>query len=1519
MPYPTGGRGDKLGNRYEYRYAVYQILQVLDEKIDYLILEALGDDEQGIDIWVGYKNGSREGQQCKGRSGSKEYWEFGTANAKGIFANWKLQLERDATISVSLVSPLAFTLLEDLITRAKSTSSSPKDFYHSRIPDASKEVNNFFENFCKAMGINPNLDSDLKKCIAYLRRIHYRQFPDTQLKEIMISKISLLFIGNEEEIYDTLVSWMVEGTMYGKEINSSVLHKFFEERGIILKELAKDTRIIPRIKELNREYRSSFTPFKGELINRQEFEKCREQIDFGNSILIHGKAGYGKSGCTEDIINYCLENTIPYLAIKLDKRIPSNNAEKWGENLGLPASIAHCIHSVSKTERSVVILDQLDALRWTQAHSRDALLVCNQIINQVEQLNLERSNKISIVFVCRTYDLENDNNIKSLFLNSDNKNKIQWKKIRINELNEETVQNIIGTEYSGLTNKLKQILKIPSNIFIWSKLDKGNIYNEFSTANHLITAWWLQLKRNCNQLGISETEVNITKERLVSHFNKIGRISIPRMLLHDNISVLDHLSSNGFLVIQDNKISFAHQSILDYFLVEKMLTEYYETEDILGAIGGKEQQTPGKRYQVQMLLQNLNEQCSEDFLKAGQTMLSSDQVRYSLKFVFFEILNQLDTIDENIQTYILENCESDLYSKHIINNVVYTKPQYIRLLRDHGYLDKWFSDPEKKNIALKLVINLSPNYEVKDVEFIVEHLFKSEEDDMEFFRCFSHNINYDSDEMFELRMEFYNKYPQLADTHMDIKAMLKKCEMRTIRVLAFLLNNQLKRQSQSIYRYVDEFLEEDSEIFIKNGMDVINILLPYIPTSDDGMLNYSDWSARSNYRRSLERASIGIIKKANSAIIANDPDLFLNRYDEYMGKGKAIFNELILDGICNFPHTYSDFIIEYLSIDFDNNVFEKTSGNGDELLLAKRILIRHSETCKQEVFGMLEYKVISYISPRAKDMYRRRIEYNKGNKDYKAYWSFWGDFQRDILEALPSNRLSNKAKELLLILKRKSLNESSIYKYSNGHGGSVNSPIEGKNLNNRTWRTLLTNKKLNDKQRKRWTEVPGGFIENSLSTFSSSFNDAVTENPTRMIKLLLSIREEVSDAYIDSLYNGVAHSSYLNNIPQELLEEMILKYLYDNDNYSRASSLCTIIEKRDNIAWSHEILDIIKDIAINHNNPIMGKPDVTNNEDKGMHTFNMLQSNALNCVRGRAAQSIARLIWRNYGFFEELKVTLDQMVSDQNPAVRLASFFALWPSFNVDKNWASERIISLYKQDYRFAGFRGTKDMLFLLYPKYRQEVLQLINQCYTSDDQELIEMGAHCLAEMFILKNEFENEMTNVEVMSKVQAENVLNMVTIYFNKESYNHLAKDIIRRFKKSDLDLEIPISRLFYDNLIDLSRDREFLIEITNSNFNRNLMYAFVQYLEEESKSVIEYKDVVLSMSRHLINNQTDNLQGLWGVQDELSKLIIGLYDETSGSNNPNLKMISRECLDIWDMMFEKQIGPIRQLSREMMER
>lgn len=53
--------------------------------------------------------------------------------------------------------------------------------------------------------------------------------------------------------------------------------------------------------------------------------------------------------------------------------------------------------------------------------------------------------------------------------------------------------------------------------------------------------------------------------------------------------------------------------------------------------------------------------------------------------------------------------------------------------------------------------------------------------------------------------------------------------------------------------------------------------------------------------------------------------------------------------------------------------------------------------------------------------------------------------------------------------------------------------------------------------------------------------------------------------------------------------------------------------------------------------------------------------------------------------------------------------------------------------------------------------------------------------------------------------------------------------------------------------------------------------------------------------------------------EIKQIYIGLYDETSNSTQPQLKGISSSCLDLWDKMFEYQIGSARMLSQEMMER
>lgn len=1517
MPYELGGRADKRGNRYETRVAMYHLLKVLEEKIEYIILEGLGEDEQGVDIWIQYNDEIKEAQQCKGRNGSKDYWDFGTVNAKGIFNNWKFQLERNPLNTVSLVSPLAFATLEDLTDRSRNTSDNPDDFYNNQILSSSAEFQKFFYNFCKSFGLDPNLKEDLMRIISYLKRIYYRQFPDTELREIILSKISLLFLGDVKAVYDKFVSLVIDEDILGKKLTSTFLNQFIRENNLGLKNLARDNRIIPRFHELNQEYREIFLPLKEGLFKRKEFSICRESLEKGNSLLIHGKAGCGKSGCTEDIINYCEENKIQYVAIKLDKRIPSKNAESWGNELGLPASIAHCIHSIAKDDKAVIILDQLDALRWTQAHSRDSLIVCSEITNQVATLNNERKQNISIIFVCRTYDLENDNNIRRMFNNKKDQNNIQWDKVKIEELNDIHVQEIIGDEFARLSGKIKTLLKTPSNLYIWQRLKSNGDKHECGTTSNLISKWWTQLVKEYGNQGYPEKSILTLKENIVENLDRIGKLYMLKNLLNESETAIDFLHSNGFLIIQGNRVSFAHQSILDYFLSEKMIQQYYNGVDIIDIIGNKEEQTPGRRYQLQMFMQSIIEYDEQDFITIGLRLLNSDSIRYYNKYVFFEILNQIDDIDNSIEQFIVKYADDEKWSSYLINSVIHGKPNYYKILRDYGLIEQWLNGMSKKEVALNLLISVRPYYEIKDVELIEQYAFNSKEDAMKLSHCFMYDVNEDSEEMFQLRMRLYDRFPELADWYIDIRSLLKNCEMRAIRYFEFLLKHNIKNKEQNIYRYEIEFLNEDSEVMIKNGENIIEILLTYIPKDIDNTHTFSDWSAKY-HKRTIERACINILKKANRSTILKDPDLFISYYGEFMGKGNDIFNELILDGLYKFPITMSDFVIEYMYNDFERDIIDRTSENYDKLYLAKLALKRHTEYCSIQNLRKLEEKIINYIPSDVIDRYRRRIEFNKGNNGSIAYWSFWGDFQYELLNILPVAKLSKKTLDLIKVLERKFANGTTRYNYYTGHSGSVASPVSGKDLSLNTWLGIINNEKIKNKDRRKWQEVPGGFLESSITEFARSFSNAVSKQPEEFIKLILNTSVEIDETYIDSLFSGVSYSDLLKSISPDLIERMILQYSCDMTS-NRANSICDIIEKSDYVEWSQEILDILKEIAINHINPEGDKPNVTSTIDDKMESYDMLFTNAINCVRGSAAQAIGHILWSKKDYFQQFKETIEELSNDINPAVRLASCFALWPSYNIDKEWTSKKILALYEQDHKLAGFHGTKNMLFFLYPKYRERILEIIKKCYLSDDEELIKMGAHCLAEMYILKDEFIDEMLNVDEMSKMQAEEVLFMVMLYFNKYEYNKVVKDIICRFKSTKLDLEIPISRLFYDNQIDLKRDKDFLIDVMNSYIGRRTLHAFVRYLEEQSMSIIDFKDIIISISTHMIDTFEDGENIEYGIDDTISKLVIGLYDETAGSTQVEMKDIANASLDLWDKMFEYQIGSVRRLSQEMMER
>lgn len=894
MPFEKNGRADKYGNRYESKWVINQLLKLVDEKIAGVIVEAIGDDESGVDIWIKHNDGRLEAQQCKARNSSKDYWDFGSLNANNIIEKSMYQISRNPNNLFSLISPLACTMLNDISSRAKNTNGTPEDFYTYQIKGSGQELIRFFQSVCKELNIDPNNNSDLVKIIDYFRRFEYKQYPESsEQKAALLDKIKFLFLGNNNDLYNLLLYYIVEEDILGTEITNVKLINYIITNGFELRNCT-DERTLPRIYQLNQEYKSSFIPVSNRLMQRTEFKECIKAISNGHSLIIHGHAGSGKSGATQAIIEHCESWNIPYIAIKLDKRIPDSSSEKFGKDLGLPSSLVVCLNDISKNSNGVLILDQLDALRWTKAHSRSSLDVCSEIIREVNSINTERDIYMSIVLVCRTYDLENDNNIKSLL---DRKNeRTFWERVILNGLDEQTVKDIVGDQYNNLSAKLRSVLKVFSSLYIWSRLEKNKNYNEFTTANDLFTEWWKQLCLNCRKDGINSSDLVAFKEQLVDIFDKQDKLFINRKLVAFYPECVEYLISNGLIVFVGANLSFTHQSMFDYFLVEKHLLKLVQKrENILEIIGGKDKQTPIRRYQLQMLLQNISDIDIDLFIDFGKQLLSSDNVRFYFKHVFLELFGQTNTVTGSVKDFLLEHLYDANYRSHIYENVIYGHFAFIKLLYDLKILDNWLSDDENKHLAVSLLSSISNTNSIFVVEVISKYLFKNEKDDEILSSCFSYNIVNDSDEMFNLRLEFYKTYPKHFNAIANLKELFKKCEDKAIELIEFMLKHKLKKDGNSIYRYEEEILNEHSDIIVNNSTLVIKKLLPLIPRfKEDDKYDYKDWLDTYAFHQGIERASISLLKKALKRFIVENSIAFWNLFSDYLGKGFVLYNELIL-------------------------------------------------------------------------------------------------------------------------------------------------------------------------------------------------------------------------------------------------------------------------------------------------------------------------------------------------------------------------------------------------------------------------------------------------------------------------------------------------------------------------------------------------------------------------------------------------------------------------------------------------
>ena len=875
-----------------------------------------------------------------------------------------------------------------------------------------------------------------------------------------------------------------------------------------------------------------------------------------------------------------------------------------------------------------------------------------------------------------------------------------------------------------------------------------------------------------------------------------------------------------------------------------------------------------------LFLQQLADYETSDLVDAGEQLLSSDS-RYSIKFVFLEVLAQFECPDDCLQEYVIKKLNSPQWRVPFLHTVIRRNTIFVRGLREKGVLDAWLNDKSLSADAVDLIASISPQYDKKDLDYIERYAFLESSTPL-WGNCFFTETSAGSDQYFELKMSYYRKNPSLLNRVFNAKLFASK-QSRAFRIIALMIDPSIGYRKNTAFELSDVILDSVKKISDIDYNICFEILFKMFPEPSDKLSN-SDWAFKYVHRNSLERVCVCIVKKAARLMASAEPEKLLGYYKDYMGIGNRFYNELILDSLCYLPTSYADYVITYLSDSLEFNSIEDTSECESNLSLAIAVVSRYGAICSDEVFAKLENNILKYQPSDMVSRYKNRIKYNKNSaKGYgKVYWPYWGDYQFEMLPALPVERMSKHAVETLSMLKRNSnINYSWYQKHSiDLRAKGVVSPIHTKTISTAAWKSIMCNPKI--VSRRKWKKGEGEFyIESSLEEFSSEFREFTSKNHREAIRLVLYADKPIPNEYIDALYSGLSESGKNIDVLVADVEALFRKYDYDLNSF-RAAFMCNIVENKKSETWSENTYHMLCDVATNHLSPQIDKPITWTNDDKTIKTYDMLFSNALNCVRGYAARAIGGTLCEHTDLYEFFKSTIVNLTENDNPVIRFASLWCLSPILDIDQDWAAEQMIKVMAKDYRCLAADHMRWVTCRYYDRFQNEINDAICKCMQGEEKILVAEAGYSIAELYMLYNSFADLMREPSNINENLRRYIIDMSIVYLGVEKYREKAKTALCEFAKLETDDKNDYiwSKVFEKDMVDIDTDSQFISCILKSKTGRRLIGQFNDYISRHHCTNKYSRELVDMCKAAVIKDVDSNLY--WEIGDTVAKIIIGLY-------------------------------------------
>ena len=366
--------------------------------------------------------------------------------------------------------------------------------------------------------------------------------------------------------------------------------------------------------------------------------------------LVVGNAGMGKSVIMSDVLKKLEDEDIPVLGIKLDKlHFYSMKGLDEESGVGKGQSIISVYEELNKRyNRSVILIDQIDALSMSLSSDRRSMDVASLLIRKLNTLP-----NVRIIISCRRFDLDFDYTLKQFDI---------YSKFYINELPEEEVNKILvilKVNPNKISARVKKFLGTPINLYLYSLINKPDLLNgEALTLQRLYDELWSQMLRN----STDRTKLNDFLSEVVTRMYNEQTLTINGRIFQDKYEPqLTCLLSNGFMVGDiDNGIQFLHQSLFDYTYARKFIESGKSIIDELKC----EHQGLFVRSRVRQVLLYMRELSTRRYLKILDDILfkldkNQPVIRFHIKVLALNALGLCENITKEEKQYFKDKVLSN--------------------------------------------------------------------------------------------------------------------------------------------------------------------------------------------------------------------------------------------------------------------------------------------------------------------------------------------------------------------------------------------------------------------------------------------------------------------------------------------------------------------------------------------------------------------------------------------------------------------------------------------------------------------------------------------------------------------------------------------------------------------------------------------------------------------------------------------------------------------------------------------